>query len=197
MKKKKSIYNTLALIFIIVLNPLLPKYIDNYYSYILVIILLLSVWDIYDRIQIRNNKKENQLRVPTNNDDYVKVLPFIFGSFLFFGGIAFYYYSKELNLNNIFIVALGFQFFIVGFLPVPTGVIEIKKGVFKFINGTRNESIKVEKIKKIEFQKSYILITDNNEEVHIVNYMNLIENDYKIIKDFLIKRPEITFEILP
>ena len=197
MKKHKSIFNTLFLVFIIVLNPLLPEYIDNYYSYILVIILLLSVWDIYDRIQIRNNKKENQLRVPTNNDDYAKLVPFIFGSFLTFGGLAYYYNSEVINIEIILLIILGLIFFIIGFLPIPTGIIEIKKGKLKFKNGNSDESINIQKVKKIEFQKSYILITENNEEVHIVNYMNLIENDYKTIKDFLIKRPEVIFDILP
>ncbi|MFK5983422.1 MAG: hypothetical protein QM499_10945 [Flavobacteriaceae bacterium] len=194
MKKSKNKIG--ILVFLIIINPLLPDYIGNYYRYLLMLFLVLSVWGIYARIQIRKSKNKNQLRISTNNDDYAKILPFIFGSFLFFGGLAFYYHSDAINIENILIIILGFLLLIIGFLPVPTGLVEIKKGMLKFINGSRNMSFKIEKVKKIEFQKSYILITENNKDIHIVNYMNLIENDYKTIKYFLVKNSEITFEIL-
>jgi len=197
LKKNKSKYQLGVFLFLIIINPLFIEYIDNYYRYLLLFFLILSIWGIYNRIQIRKNKRKNQLRISTNNDDYVNILPFIFGTFLFFGGLLFYYNSDVINTENILIIILGFLLLIMGFLPVPTGLIEIKKGLLKFIIDSKNESIEIEKIKRIEFQKSYILITKNNKEVHIINYMNLIENDYKAIKDFLIKRLEVTFEILP
>ncbi len=155
------------------------------------------VWDIYERTQYRRNKKENEIRIETNFDDVAKIGPFIIGAFLFFGGLAFLYYSDSTNLVSQLLVAIGFLFFVIGFLPIPSGVIKIKKGKLRFKNANNSEAINIEKVKRIEFRKSNILIIEKNHKVHIVNYMNLIEKDYKTIKEFLILKLGNSFEILP
>jgi len=169
--------------------------IDPIKEYFPILWIALIIWSIYGRIKYRKGGNSDQLRINTNNDDYNRIMPFIFGIILSVGGIlALKYFESEKIMWSLLFVT-GILLLILGFLFVPSGIIEIKNSELSFINGSRRKSIGIEKIKNIELKSSEIILYDNNEKKHFVSHMNLNESDYKSISNFLKSKLKSEIEI--
>ena len=127
----------------------------------------------------------NILRIKTNNDDYNRIFPFIFGTILI---VASYFGLTKIESEKILlysILIIGLLYLITGFLFVPTGIIEYKNDKLSFANGNNKHTIEIDKIDSIELKSTNIIIADKNQKKYYVNFMNLIESDYQKIAEFL------------
>lgn len=143
------------------------------------------IWDIIERLKYRNGKRENILRIRTNNDDYNRIFPFIFGTILI---VSSYFGLTKIESEKILLYSIlitGILYLITGFLFVPTGVIEYKNDKLSFANGNNKHTIEIEKIDSIELKSTDIIIADKSQNKYCVNFMNLIESDYQEISEFL------------
>ncbi len=169
--------------------------IDPIREFFPVLWIALIIWSIYGRIKYRNGKNVDQLRIPTNNDDYNKTVPFIFGIILSVGGIlALKYFESEKIMWSLLLLT-GILLLILGFLFVPSGIIEIKNNELSFENGARKQTIAIDKLNNIELKSSDIILTEKNEKKHYLNHMNLNESDYKKISEFLNEKLNPKIEI--
>ena len=166
--------------------------IREYFPIIWIVFILLS---IYEKMKYKKGKRIYQLRIPTNNDDYNRVMPFIFGILLSVGGIlALKYFESEKIMWTLLFVT-GILSLISGFLYIPSGIIEIKKNELSFENGSRKKTIGIENIKNIDLKENEIILYENNDKVHYINHMNLNESDYKNILEFLKEKLKSEIEI--
>jgi len=197
MKKQNPYLRTTILIGIVLLFQVkyVRELIDPIKEYFPILWIALIIWSIYGRVKYRRGGNSDQLRINTNNDDYNRIMPFIFGIILSVGGILAlkYFESEKIMWSLLFIT--GILLLILGFLFVPSGIIEIKNSELSFENGSRRKSIGIEKIKNIELNSSEIILYDNNEKKYFVSHMNLNESDYKSISDFLKSKLKSEIEI--
>ncbi|MBU3013116.1 hypothetical protein KO506_17015 [Polaribacter vadi] len=197
MKNINPFLRTIMLIGIVLLFQVkfvreLVNPISEYFPIIWIVFILLS---IYEKIKYKKGKRTNQLRIPTNNDDYNRIMPFILGVILSIGGIlALKYFESEKIMWTLLFVT-GILSLISGFLFIPSGIIETKNNKLSFENGSRKESIGIEKIKNIDLKGNEIILYENNEKVHYINHMNLNESDYKSILEFLKDKLKSEIEI--
>ena len=166
--------------------------IREYFPIIWIIFILLS---INEKMKYKKGKRTDQLRVPTNNDDYNRIMPFIFGVILSVGGIlALKYFESEKIMWSLLFVT-GILSLISGFLFIPSGIIETRNNELSFENGSRKKSIEIEKIKNIDLKENEIVLYENNDKVHYINHMNLNESDNKNILEFLKDKLKSEIEI--
>jgi hypothetical protein len=197
MKNRNPYLGTIMIIGIVLLFQV--KYvrelldpIREYFPIIWIVFILLS---IYEKMKYKKGKRIEQLRIPTNNDDYNKIMPFIFGVILSVGGIlALKYFESEKIMWSLLFVT-GILSLISGFLFIPSGIIEIKKNELRFENGSRKKTIGIENIKNIDLKENEIILYENNDKVHYINHMNLNESDYKNILEFLKEKLKSEIEI--
>ncbi len=166
--------------------------ISEYFPIIWIVFVLLS---IYEKMKYKKGKRTNQLRIPTNNDDYNRIMPFIFGVILSVGGILALKYFESEKIMWTLLFLTGILSLISGFLFIPSGIIETKNNELSFENGSRKKSIGIEKIKNIHLKGNEIILYENNEKVHYINHMNLNESDYKSILEFLQDKLKSEIEI--
>ncbi|WP_139855012.1 hypothetical protein [Aequorivita sinensis] len=197
MKKRNPYLGTILTIGIVLLFQVnyVRELIDPIREFFPVLWIALIIWSIYGRIKYRNGKNVDQLRIPTNNDDYNKTVPFIFGIILSVGGIlALKYFESEKIMWSLLLLT-GILLLILGFLFVPSGIIEIKNNELSFENGARKQTIAIDKLNNIELKSSDIILTEKNEKKHYLNHMNLNESDYKKISEFLNEKLNPKIEI--
>lgn len=166
--------------------------IREYFPIIWIVFILIS---IYEKMKYKKGKRTDQLRIPTNNDDYNRITPFIFGVILSVGGIlALIFFESEKIMWTLLFVT-GILSLISGFLFIPSGIIETKKNELSFENGSRKKSIRIEKIKNIDLKENEIVLYENNDKVHHISHMNLNKSDYKNILEFLKNKLKSEIEI--
>ncbi|GGF69537.1 hypothetical protein [Wenyingzhuangia marina] len=196
MKKQNPYLGTLLLIGIVLLFQVefVRETIDPIREYFPVLWIAVLIWNIYQRVKYKRGGNINQLRIPTNNDDYYKTVPFIFGILLTVGGILALKYLESERILWSLLFMTGILLLILSFLFVPSGIIEIKKNVLSFENGSRKKSIAIERIKNIELKTNEIILNEKNEKKHSVNHMNLTEKTQKSISDLLKSKLRINIE---
>jgi hypothetical protein len=197
MKKQNHYIGKILMVAIVLLIsfPSVHEIFEPIREYAPIGFMILVLIGIYSRLKYRNGKLPNQIRVPTNNDDYNRIMPFIFGILLTVGGFIA---LKNMESDKIFwslMIATGVLLLILGFLFVPSGIIEISNEELSFANGSRKKTIAIDKINDIGFKTSDIILTDKNEKKHYVNHMNLTESDYQTITDFLNQKLKEKIEI--
>lgn len=197
MKKRNPYLGTIIAIGIVIAIMFtgLNKSFDPIREYIPLLWIVSIIWGICLILKYRIGKPSDQLRIPTNNDDYNRIMPFIFGILLTVGG---FFALKYMDWDKIFwslIITTGILLLILGFLFIPSGIIEIKNNQLTFENGARKQTIGIEKINNIDLKSSDIILTEKNQEKHYVNHMNLNESDYQKISRFLNKKLKNKIEI--
>lgn len=192
--KKNSSYTKFIIIYI--LTTVILNYVDHWsgmnFSKDEVLIFLISLFiivlthNLYEKVL----SNSNELSISTNNDDSSKIFGFIMGTISILLGIN---YTSLENIHEIILCILCFTIAILLFISVfvfpHTGLIRIKKQKLYFIKGSKTNYIPIDQINSIEFQNANIIVTDINQEQHRVNFLNLIEEDYSLITNFLQNHP--------
>ena len=193
-KKNPNLGRVIGVVIVLVFTFIgLNKSIDP--IYIPLILIASTIWSIYLKLKYRNRKSSNQLRIPTYNDDYYRILPFIFGVLLTVGGFFVIIYVESDEIFWSVMITLGILLLISGALFVPSGIIEIKTNELTFVNGTQKKTIEIEKLNNIDLKPSNIIFTDKNQEKHYMNHLNLEESDYQNISDFIYDKLKNKIEI--
>jgi hypothetical protein len=197
MKKRNPYLGTVLAIGIVLVIMFtgLNKSFDPIREYIPVLWILSIIWKIYLSLKHHSRKSSDQLRIPTNNDEYYRIMPFIFGIILPIGG---FFALKYMESNEIFwslIIGTGILLLISGFLFIPSGIIKISKNELTFENGARKQTIGIEKLNNIDLKSNYIILNEKNKKKHSVRHLNLNESDYQKISEFLNKKLKNKVEI--
>tara|TARA_R110002051_G_scaffold15619_1_gene48379 strand:+ start:10139 stop:10756 length:618 start_codon:yes stop_codon:yes gene_type:complete len=187
MKKRNPYLTYILIIGIVLLMAFIDRieFLKPLKNIVFLIWIPIIIWDIIERLKYRNGKRMNILRIKTNNDDYNRIFPFIFGTILI---VASYFGLTKIESEKILlysILIIGLLYLITGFLFVPTGIIEYKNDKLSFANGNNKHTIEIDKIDSIELKSTNIIIADKNQKKYYVNFMNLIESDYQKIAEFL------------
>lgn len=154
-------------------------------DYVFAIWIVLLVFGIYTRIRYKLGKTNNQLRIPTNNDDYNRMVPFVFGTLSTVGGFFILKYMESDKSFGSILFTGGIFLFIIGFLYIPSGIIKIKNKELTIQNAADKKTIAIENIDSIELKADDIILTDKNEKKYYVIHLNLSESDFQKISDFL------------
>lgn len=178
----------MTVIILCITLPRVDEILKPVQQYIPIGFILLILLEIRSRLEYRNGKHPNTIRIATNNDDYYKIVPFILGSILLIGGMIGLLYSDTNTVLYGLIIVTGILLFVSGFLFIPTGVVELSKDKLQIINGSRRSDITIDSISAIEFESSNLIITDNNNSKTKIQHLNLIPSDYNLIMEFLRKR---------
>lgn len=197
MKKRNPYLTYILIIGIVLLMTFIDRieFLKPLKNIVFLIWIPFIIWDIIERLKYRNGKRTNILRIRTNNDDYNRIFPFIFGTILI---VASYFGLKNIESEKILLYSIlitGILYLITGFLFVPTGIIEYKNDKLSFANGNNKHTIGIDNIESIELKASDIIIADRNQKKYNVNFMNLIESDYQEISEFIKNRIGNNIEI--
>ena len=194
MKTVKSILSQLILIgslLIIVLtdflNPI-KEYIPIFWS-------ILIVWSIVYNIKYRKGNINNELRFPTNNDDYNKSYPFIMGLITIIGGICSIVFIQEYFIFLYLMTFNGVLLTISGFFFVPSGIIKTKNNELNFIDANRKRNIKIEDLNSMDLKPNDIVFTTKNQKKYKIDHLNLKESDYQKITNFVNQKLNNEIEI--
>ena len=124
MKERKPLLGTILAIaiVIIILFTDLNKLFEPIRKYIPIVWILLIIMGIYVRLKYKNGKLTDELRIPTNNDDYNKIMPFIFGIIATVGGFLALKYMNSEKIFWSLIIVTGFLLLILGFLFLPSNL---------------------------------------------------------------------------
>jgi len=181
-KNGLKIFKTISFIGFWFLYVYLLDYIEKipYIGLILFfMILIYGIREITLRL-ISNLKysKPNSLRLPHENDNHFKMMKSIWGISLIVLGIAFLYHNYGDQNTTIWVyfnfIIFGILLFIDGILSKNSIVINKEQNILRIIN---NE-IKIEPTdKKIEFRKGLIEITNKEDEISKISYLDLDYND--------------------
>ncbi|TRZ42173.1 hypothetical protein [Robertkochia solimangrovi] len=187
MKKQNPYLTYILIIGIVLLMAFIDRieFLKPLKNIVFLISIPIIIWDIIERLKYRNGKRKNILRIRTNNDDYNRIFPFIFGTILI---VASYFGLTKIESEKILLYSIlitGILYLITGFLFVPTGIIKYKNDKLSFANGNNKHSIEIDKIDSIELKSTDIIIADKSQKKYYVNFMNLVESDYQKITEFL------------
>ena len=194
MKTVKSILSQLILIGIL-LVIILTDFLNPIKEYIPALWTILIIWSIFYSIKYRKGKINNELRFPTNNDDYNKSYPFILGPILVIGGICAIVFIQEYFVFIFLMTFNGILLIVSGFFFIPSGVIKIKNNDLNFINANREKSLKIENLNSIELKVNDITFIDTNQKKYKIDHLNLKEPDYHKITDFVNRKLNKKIEI--
>lgn len=163
----------------------LNKSLEPIREYIPLIWILYIIWGIYLRLKYRFRTSSNELRIFTNNDDYNRILPFIFGILITIGSI---FALKYMELDKIFwslFTATGILLLILGFIFIPSGIIDVNNNILTFKIGAQKQKIGIRGLNSIELKSSEIILTEKEGKKHFINHVNFKESDYLQISEFL------------
>jgi len=194
MKTIKSILSQLILIGLLLLI-ILTDFLNPIKEYIPILWSILIIWSIVYSIKYRKGIINNELRFPTNNDDYNKSYPFIMGLITVIGGICSIVYIQDYFIFLYLMTFNGTVLIISGFFFIPSGVINTKNNELNFTSANRKKSINIESINRIDLRVNDITFTDKNQRTHKIDHLNLKESDYQKITDFINQKLNKKIEI--
>ncbi|MEL6627086.1 MAG: hypothetical protein AAFO96_06170 [Bacteroidota bacterium] len=167
---------------------LLIGMIDNPVVAILSGIFWLFVWtyNIYDKVNYRNKKYQNEIRFPTQNDSYFKITSLSLGCMLTIGMVIWIALMTEFSL--IPVVGL-----IAGLLILTNGIIDVPKGQLKFDNSKLKltgvqDGIELNDIQSINIDSDKITIHKESDASIKLERLKLNENWIGKISAFLSER---------
>lgn len=176
----------ISLIFIVDVFIDIDQYIPDYSNYFPFIWIPLMGIEVYQSLKYLKNKPENEIRLRSNNDTYLNMLPFIFGLLACLISIVFFF----LNENKIVLIL----FFILGLLSILQGVIIIPSALIKkenenlyFENGKQKHSVEIEQIESILFTENDLSLKIKEGKNYYFQHLELNQTDINNTTIFLRK----------
>lgn len=176
----------ISLIFIVDVFIDIDQYIPDYSNYFPFIWIPLMGIEVYQSLKYLKNKPENEIRLRSNNDTYLNMLPFIFGLLACLISIVFFF----LNENKIVLIL----FFILGLLSILQGVIIIPSALIKkenenlyFENGKQKHFVEIEQIESILFTENDLSLKIKEGKNYYFQHLELNQTDINNTTIFLRK----------
>lgn len=176
----------ISLIFIVDVFIDIDQYIPDYSNYFPFIWIPLMGIEVYQSLKYLKNKPENEIRLRSNNDTYLNILPFIFGLLACLISIVFFF----LNENKIVFIL----FFILGLLSILQGVIIIPSALIKkenenlyFENGKQKYFVEIEQIESILFTENDLSLKIKEGKNYYFQHLELNQTDINNTTIFLRK----------
>ena len=126
----------------------------------------LFVWsfNIYDKIKYRNQKYQDEIRFPTQNDSYSKMTSLSLGSMLTIGMIAWISLMSESTFIPIVGLIASLLILINGIIDVPKGQLKLENSKLKSI-GLKDE-IELSTIESINIDSNQITISKEKSKLN-------------------------------
>tara|TARA_R110002074_G_scaffold401059_1_gene598024 strand:- start:1529 stop:2140 length:612 start_codon:yes stop_codon:yes gene_type:complete len=194
MKTIKSILSQLILIGLLLLI-ILTDFLNPIKEYIPILWSILIIWSIVYSLKYKKGIINNELRFPTNNDDYNKSYPFIMGLIIVIGGICSIVFIQEYFIFLYLMTFNGVLLIISGFFFIPSGVIKTKNNELNFIYANRKKNIKIEDLNSVDLKVNGITFTDKSQKKYKIDHLNLKESDYQKITNFINQKLNKKIEI--
>ena len=148
----------------------------------------LFVWsfNIYDKIKYRNQKYQDEIRFPTQNDSYFKMTSLSLGSMLTIGMIVWISLMTEFTFIPIVGLTAGLLILINGIIDVPKGQLKLENSKLKSIG--LKEEIELNTIESINIDSNQITIHKEKNSMIKLDRLELNEKWTAKISEFLNKR---------
>ena len=148
----------------------------------------LFVWsfNIYDKIKYRNQKYQDEIRFPTQNDSYSKMTSLSLGSMLTIGMIAWISLMSESTFIPIVGLIASLLILINGIIDVPKGQLKLENSKLKSI-GLKDE-IELSTIESINIDSNQITISKEKSSIIKLERLELNEKWTVKISEFLNER---------
>lgn len=145
----------------------------------------LFIWsfNIYDKIEYRNKKFQDEIRFPTQNDSYYKMTSFSLGSMLTIGMIIWITLMTRFTFIPIVGIIAGILILINGIIDVPKGQLKLENSKLKSIG--LKEEIELSAIESINLDSNLITIRKDNNSTIKLGKLELNEKWTSKISDFL------------
>ena len=197
LKRRKTIKSILSQLILIglLLLIILTDFLNPIKEYIPILWSILIIWSIVYSIKYKKGIINNELRFPTNNDDYNKSYPFIMGLIIVIGGICSIVFIQEYFIFLYLMTFNGVLLIISGFFFIPSGVIKTKNNELNFIYANRKKNIKIEDLNSVDLKVNGITFTDKSQKKYKIDHLNLKESDYQKITNFINQKLNKKIEI--
>jgi hypothetical protein len=145
----------------------------------------LFIWsfNIYDKIKYRNQKYQDEIRFPTQNDSYYKMTSLSLGSMLTIGMIIWITLMTEFTFIPIVGLIVGLLILINGIIDVPKGQLKLENSKLKSIG--LKEEIELSSIESINIDSNQITIRKDKNSTINLDKLELNEKWTSKIQDFL------------
>ncbi len=165
--------------------------VDQYAVYYPSLIIILMIWSIFSNLK---DQKEKSIRIPTKNDGYYNILPYIFGSITIVTSLILIYYSIFDIKMFIQVLAIGILLIITGIFFKSMSYMELKKEKLIFVINNEKQWIKAAEVKSIEIQSDKIIVLEKSNRTNSIDFLNLSTSDIEKIKKYLNTNTEISIQ---
>lgn len=148
----------------------------------------LFVWsfNIYDKIKYRNQKYQDEIRFPTQNDSYSKMTSLSLGSMLTIGMIVWISLMTKFTFIPIVGLIAGLLILINGIIDVPKGQLKLENSKLKSIR--LKDEIELNTIESININSNQITILKEKNSTVKLDRLELNEKWTAKISEFLNER---------
>jgi len=145
----------------------------------------LFVWsfNIYDKIKYRNQKYQDEIRFPTQNNSYAKMTSLSLGGMLTIGMIIWITLMTEFTLISIVGLIAGLLILINGIIDIPKGQLKLENSKLKLIG--LKEEIELSEVESINIDSNQITIRKEKNQTIKLDRLELNEKWTSKISDFL------------
>ncbi|PWJ40044.1 hypothetical protein BC781_105107 [Sediminitomix flava] len=146
------------------------------------------VWslNIYDIIKYRNQKSQDEIRFPTQNDSYSKMTSLSLGCMLIIGMIIWIALLTEFTFIPIVGLIAGLLILINGIIYLPKGQIKLENS--KLISFGLKEEIELSKIESINIDRNQITIRKEKNSTIKLDRLELNKKWTSKISEFLYEK---------
>ena len=148
--------------------------------------LLVWSFNIYDKIKYRNQKYQDEIRFPTQNDSYSKMTSLSLGSMLSIGMIIWITQMTEFTFIPIIGLIASLLILINGIIDVPKGQLKLENSKLKSIG--LKEEIELSEIESINIDSNQITIRKDKNSTINLDKLELNEKWTSKIAEFLNKK---------
>ncbi|NAS31850.1 hypothetical protein GTQ40_12760 [Flavobacteriaceae bacterium R38] len=160
-------------------------YIDKYSIYYPTLLIALMSWLLLSNLRHRNKENKTLVIITTENDNYYRILPYIFGSLTIIVSLILIYYSIFDFKILIQVTFIGVLLIISGILYEPVNYVQIKKEKLIFNIDNIKKWIKLDKIKSINIQSDKIVVLEKSDRINNIDHLNMTTIDLEKLEDFL------------
>lgn len=188
-KDKSTLLLTTIFLLIIMLSIFIDmdKFIPHFSEYSLLFFPLLYIIDIFESIRYSKNKPENEIRIKNSNDNYINIIPFIFGSIFCCFAILFFFATENEKILAVLYFISGLIFIFKGLIFIPSVLIKNENGKLYLENGKETNSFEIEHIESLVILKNTINLNLQNNKKYIFSHLELNATEIEKTKCFITK----------
>lgn len=187
MKSVPILLVTISIIFFITFFIDIDQYIPGFSNYLPFMWIPLLGIEVYRSIKYLTNKSENEIRLRSNNDSYLNMVPFILEVLICLYSIVSFFIDENEKMISIFFIILGILLILQGIFIIPSALIKKEKKNLYFENGKQKHFIEIEQIESILFTKNDLRFKIKDDTSYFFQHLELNQTDIDDVKIFFQK----------